>query len=777
MASRNAVINTIATAVCVLLAAALGAGIGLFLAFANTLPPVESLEEYRPNIVTQVLSDSGEPIAEFYVERRIVIPLKEVPKHLMDATLAVEDSSFYQHVGVDLRGIARAFVNNLRAGRIKEGGSTITQQLARNMFLTLERSLSRKIREAILSMQIERRYTKNEILEFYLNQVYYGSGAYGVEAAARTYFNKAVPELTLPEAALLAGLPRAPSLYSPFRDTVRARERMKHVLRRMVASGKIGPEEAEEAWMKPIILASPSSHLNKAPYFVEYIRQALQGRHGPDAMLKQGLTVHTTLNLDMQLAAQRALRDGLIAIDKRRGFRAPVHGGPPSVPITPMPPPGEPIASGKLASGVVSVVHADHLDVDIGGHRGRITRDNLAWTKVTNLAAAFAVGDSVLVRIGAVYYDDPVYRYELNLEQEPEIEGAIIAIDPRSGAIKAMVGGYDYRRSQFSRAVQAVRQPGSGFKPILYATALRQGWTAADTLWDEPFEYIDPWSGQLWAPENFDQEFEGAVTVRHALEDSRNVPSVRLIEQVGTQAVIDTARKLGIRSRLAPYLPLALGASDMTLLELTAAYGVFANQGVCTVPMAVQYVTDRNGKILEEHFTEIHEGIDPQTAYLVTNLLQGVIRNGTGKKARELPFPVAGKTGTTNEFTDAWFIGYTPTLVVGVWTGMDDHTTIGYKETGARVALPIWMAFMESVYEDRAVEDFPVPEEIVFHDVDAATGLLATPSCEHVIREAFVDGTEPTQFWRSTVVASEEGDYEIYEVLPPHPRAAIILSR
>jgi len=777
MRSRSSTLNTIASVICTLLAVALGAGIGLFLAFAKTLPPVESLEEYRPNIVTQILSDNGEPIAEFYVERRILIPLKDVPQHLLGATLAVEDSSFYQHTGIDLRGIARAFVNNLRAGKIKEGGSTITQQLARNMFLTPERSLSRKIREAILSIQIERRYTKDEILEFYLNQVYYGSGAYGIEAAARTYFNKSISELTLGEAALLAGLPRAPSLYSPFNDMIRARERMKHALGRMVANGTISPQQAEEAWMKPVVLAWPSPHLNKAPYFVEYIRQTIQERYGPDAMLKQGLTVHTTLNLQMQRAAERVLRDGLIETDKRRGFRPPVRDNPGGTQITPMPPPGEDITQGALASGIVSAIGPDHLDVAIAGYRGRITRENLAWTKVKNLGSTFAVGDPLLVRVTEIYDDNPQYRYELALEQEPEVEGALVAIDPRSGAIKAMVGGYDFRRSQFNRAAQALRQPGSGFKPILYATALQQGWTPSDILRDEPFEYVDPWSGKVWVPVNFDGEFEGPVTVRHALEDSRNVPSVRLMEQVGPEAVIATARKLGIQSYLAPYLPLALGASDVTLLELTAAYGVFANQGVRTLPMAIHSATDRNGKILEEHFTEVHDGLDPHTAYLITNLLQGVIQNGTAKKAQELPFPIAGKTGTTNEFTDAGFIGYTPNLVVGVWTGMDDHTPIGRKETGAKAALPIWMAFMASVHENQVSEEFPVPEGITFREVDARTGLLATEDSERVIREAFLDGTEPTQFHRSPLVASEEADYQLYDVLPPHPRAAVILNR
>lgn len=608
--------RTICLIVLAFVALVIGAFAGYVLYYIGDLPRIKALEEYHPYEASRVFSKDGELIAEFYIERRNVIPFSEIPKYVKDAILAVEDARFYSHPGLDIHGLLRAIFSDIRAWEIIQGGSTITQQLSKMLFLKSERSLSRKIKEAIIAIQIERTYSKDEILSLYLNQVYFGSGAYGIEAAAQTYFGKRAKELTLSESAMLAGLPKAPTAFSPFRNPERARSRRFHVLKRMAEMGYIKEDDAGKAEKEPLPLP-PRGGINKAPYFVEFIRQVMEGKYGHD-VYTQGLNIYTTLDLKAQEAATKALQKGLRMVDER-------------------------------------------------------------------------------------------YK-----KRDVPVQGALIAIEPGTGYIKAMVGGRDFYETQFNRTFQSLRQPGSAFKPFVYITALDNGFTPDDIIVDGPVSYPGAKKGLLWSPKNFSGKFQGPVTLRKAIAESINAVAVKLLDRVGVNTTIEYARKLGVKSELKPYLPLALGASDLTLLEITSAYGVFANMGVKASPIAVLKVTDRRGRVLEENFPVIEEVIKPEVAYLMTDLLKGVIEHGTGWKARDLKRPLAGKTGTTNEYTDAWFIGYSPNLVAGVWVGYDDHRSIGPKETGARAALPIWIDFMKDVLKDTPPEDFPAPEGIVF---------------------------------------------------------------
>jgi len=578
------------------------------------LPSVKALEEYAPSLGTRVYADDDELLTEFQAERRIFVPLREIPRGLRDAVIAVEDARFYSHQGVDLRGVARAAYANFRHGRIVEGGSTITQQLAKVLFLTPDRSFERKVKEAVLALELENRYSKDRLLELYLNQIYLGHGAYGVEAAARTYFGTSVRELTLPQIALLAGLPRAPASYSPFDRPELAKSRRAHVLDRMHQLGYISEPEARAAKRVPLGLVPPERRRTTAPYFLEYLERTLEAKYGSDLMYKGGLSVYTTLNPVTQRMAEAALRQGLEAITARH--------------------------AGKESAG-----------------------------------------------------------------QSAMPQGAVLVIEPQTGYIKALVGGADFARSEFNRAIHARRQPGSAFKPFVYLAALEAGWTSTDLVDDSPVSFpASP--GKVWEPENYDGKFRGPITLQQALEESVNIAAVKLLREVGTARVVDVARRLGIQSPLQDNLTLALGSSDVTLLELTTAYAALANQGVRMDPIAVRYVTDVQGRLIEENIPQGSEAVSPAVATLLTHMLRGAVERGTAIQARVLGRPVAGKTGTTNDFSDAWFVGYTPSLAAGVWVGHDRLRTLGREETGARAALPIWIALMREILKHRPVEDF-----------------------------------------------------------------------
>ena len=621
------------------------AALWAFAILPRSLPAVTALESFQPIQGTKIYDDNDELLTELHVERRIFVPLAKVPKSLRDAILATEDRRFYSHWGVDPIGIGRAIFQNYRRGRIVEGGSTITQQLTKVLFLTPDKSLERKLKEAILALELERRYSKDRILEMYLNQVYFGHGAYGVEAAARTYFGKPVSELTVRESALLAGLPRAPSTYSPFDHADAARRRREVVLRRMVEFGTLKEAERVRLAKQELGLIPPERRRTTGQYFLEYVQQTLEAKYGADMVFKNGLRVYTTLNPAMQLAAEQALRDGLKALEGRTTSSKP----------------------------------GDHP------------------------------------------------------------EGAIVTLDPQTGHVKAIVGGYDFFRSEFNRAVQARRQPGSAFKPFVYIAALEAGFTPATRVDDAPVTY--PVGGnKAWKPENYDRKFRGPTTLQQALEESVNVVTVKLQERVGLNRTIQVARRLGVTSPLDMNLSLALGTSDLTLLELTSAYGVLANQGVWMPPTAIRYVTDAQGKLLDEHVPEGREALTPEMAYVVTHMLRGVVERGTGQIAKALGRPVAAKTGTTNDYSNAWFIGFTPRLASGVWVGYDRPRSLGRDETGSRAAAPIWTAYMAKVLGDSPRDEFPVPERVSLVPVD----LDASNECVRVVTMAFLRGTEPS---------------------------------
>ncbi len=646
----------------IIAAALIGSSAGYIFYSAWDLPEIQALEQYKPNITSRVYSGSNRMIAQFFTENRTPVALSDIPDTMIKALIATEDSRFYSHHGLDFRGIARALYRNVRAKKVLEGGSSLTQQLAKILFLTPERSYTRKLKEMVLALRIEQRYTKQEILGFYLNQIYFGSGAYGIEAAARIYFNKSARELNLAECALLAGLPRSPKYYSPFKSPNAARARRAYVLNRMVASNILTPDQADEAKQAPLPVQPAPRQGGSAPYFVEYVRQQVEERFGSSILYSGGINIYTSLNDELQGYAEEAVRTGLAQIEARHAKRG---------------------------------------------------------------AAA------------------------------PPLQAALIALDPATGQILAMVGGRDFGQSQFNRAFQALRQPGSAFKPFIYAVAIDRGITAADLLDDTPYTMkID--RKRSWTPENFSRTFQGRVTVRKALAQSLNIPTIRLLEKIGVRDAIVYAKKFGIRSFLNPYLSLALGSSDVTLFELTSAYSVFANHGTHLGPLSVLMVTDSNGRVMYSNDAAPEQVIKPETAYLMTNLLRGAIEHGTGWKARELNRPAAGKTGTTNDYRDAWFIGYTPNLVAGVWVGYDDHRSIGAKETGARAALPLWLDFMKNATAGRDAEDFAVPDGIVFKDIDPATGMLNTASCKHAIREAFLAGTEPRKYCDESAVIPDE---------------------
>ncbi len=731
---------------------------------SRDLPDIAALRSYQPSLVTRVYGDDNRQIGQFFVEKRVLTPLSKIPPRLIKAVIAVEDSRFYRHHGLDAIRIAKALLVDLVALELREGASTITQQLARSLFLTQEKSLTRKAKEILLALDIERLLSKDEILEMYLNQIYFGHGAYGVQAAAKTYFAKDVSELTLSEMAFIAGLPKAPTNYSPYFNPERAKVRQGVVLRRMLDEGFLTDAEFRTAYQEDLYFARYQLQEDIAPYFLEYLRQQLTATYGEELVYKGGLNVYTTLNVDMQKAAVEALREGLRAIDKRQGSRGPLSRGPVGdataerkAPTRSVPAP----QADEIVEGTVAKVGPQQATVEVAGTTGTLAIEDAAWARKRLLPPDFraaewranaglsklvAVGDRILVRIKRRAPDGAL---TLSLEQEPIVEGALIALDPRTGAIKSMVGGYDFKRSEFNRALSARRQPGSAFKPVIYGAAIDRGLTPSTLLVDSPVIYDDPVLQKLWKPTNYEDRFYGPITMRDALAHSRNVATVRLLERIGIPTAVDFARRIGITSPLAKDLSLALGSSGVGLMELTSALAVFAAEGQRVEPVALRSVTDHAGKVLayyEPHPTPV---VSPETAYVITNMLEDVVQSGTGVRAKAVGRPVAGKTGTTNEFADAWFVGYAPNLAAGVWVGFDDRRSLGDREAGASVALPIWVTYMKAALSQLPVQAFPIPDDIVFAKVDPKTGQLAAPG-ESANVEIFVRDTEPTAVSRPT---------------------------
>jgi penicillin-binding protein 1A len=724
--------------------------------FSKDLPALDQLGTYQPSLVTQVYSVDQQLIGQFFIERRILTPVALIPERLRRAVIAVEDVRFFEHPGLDYIGMLRAAWTNVRRGGKVEGASTITQQLARSLFLSSERTFDRKVRELILAYKMELVLTKEQILELYLNQIYFGQGAYGVASAAQTYFGKDLSALTTGEAAFLAGLPKSPNHYSPFKAYDRAKKRQEHVLARMQDAKFISMAEREAAAAELLNFHRPGSE-QAAPYFVEYIRQLLVAKYGEAMVYKGGLQVHTTLNMEMQKAAEAAFAAGLRELDKRQGWRGPLR----TVDVTAPTPPvvtaviDQALKVGDVREGVVTKVAKDHYLVQIGTVVTKLAFDDMAWAKRRltgpdtakdvivnpNLKQALKPGDVIEVIVKKLEHGIA----NVQLEQTPLVDGGLIALEPGKGAIRAMVGGYDFARSEYNRAVQAHRQPGSAFKPIIYATAVSQGMSPASVILDAPVVYEQDQDEKTWKPENYGRKIHGMVSLRDALAHSHNLATVRLLDKVGVKDVIEFAKTVGVTSPLAADLSLGLGSSSVGLMELTSAYGVLLNQGNRAEPYAILSVKDNAGKVLEQAEPQSLQVISKETAYLITNMMEDVIQKGTGQAAKVIGRPIAGKTGTTDEFINAWFIGGAPNLVTGIYVGFDDRRSLGETESGAHAALPIWINFMQAALKPLPVVAFTIPEGITFVKVDPATGLLEGEEGQATTVELFTKGNEPTQ--------------------------------
>jgi penicillin-binding protein 1A len=728
----------------------------LFFILSFGLPTVESLKDYKPSPGTTILAEDGRVLGHIRIEKGVYVPIKRVPKFLINALLATEDPRFYQHSGIDYRGIMRAAVKDIIAVRLKQGGSTITQQLTKVVFLSPERKFTRKIKEIILARRLEKELTKEEILELYLNKIYFGHGAYGVQMAAKTYFGKNIWEVNQAEAALLAGLPQSPMGYSPYGDIDLTKLRQWHVLRRMVDENYINLAQATQLYNQPLNLENLRFQEEVAQHVVDYIRKYIEKKYGADVLNQGGYKVYTTIDYDLQRAAVLSLREGLRALDKRQGFRgrvgfkkvkaAPVQWGTLHVLVKP----------GEGFNAQVLAVGDNYITVQGRGLVGFIMLDDMKWAlvkkKKKDEAEEFRkpqeivqIGDIVKVRLKD--FDRKKQVALFLLDQTPLVEGAIVSIEPFTGYIRVLVGGYDFVEGGFNHATDAKRQPGSAFKPFVYGAALENGFTPASILMDLPVIHEkSEFEKKGWKPENYDDRFLGPMRLRQALALSRNAVTVALLENIGLDKAIDFARKAGITSQINYDYTTALGSSVVTPLELTSAYATFASQGIRSEPFLIHRIVDGRGLEVESYIPKPVEAINPTTAYLVTHLLKSVVQEGTGRGALSVGKPLAGKTGTTNNYVDAWFVGYAPSLVTGVWAGYDNSTaSLGDKETGARAALPIWVPVMAKALAEKPPEDFFIPENIVFVKTDPETGLLAREGQTDVVHDAFRRGTEPTQ--------------------------------
>ena len=741
------------------LAAVLGTVSGVLFAYAGDLPQISALDDYAPSTITRVHGARGTVVGEFSTQRRVVIPYEAIAPRLRQAILAAEDADFETHFGLSVPHIAvaatRAVLGRVRyaiTGKYSrpKGASTITQQLARGLFPEAvgfqvgDTSPERKIKEWIVAIQIEKRYTKNEIFSFYANQMYLGEGAYGVEAAARTYFGRTAKDVNLDEAATIAGLFKTWK-NAPTVSMERAKIRQAYVLQQMADKGFITQKEADEAKARPIVLRFAGAEVNSpAPYFLEEVRKELEGRYGAKALYQNGLTVQTALDPRLQEAANRAIDEGVRRVDHLHGFRKPkrnVLDERHTIEGFKAPRWDRPFSPDDIVPAVVADVDAAAIHLRAGAYRVTIDKKGFAWTRKTAPSQLVRRGD--LVEAKLLSLDQVAHTATATLEQPPLVEGAALAIDNRTGQIIMMVGGDSFERSKFNRATQALRQVGSAFKPFVYTAAIDRGYTPATILQDSPVTYPGGPGQPPYSPQNYEKDYWGPITVRRALEHSRNVPAIKLMDALKPTQVIAYARRFGLTAPLPPYLPIALGAGDETLIEMTSAYSVFPNQGVRMVPYTILKVTDREGNLLEENRPEPQDAIRADTAYVMTSLLRGVVEHGTGVKAMALNWPIAGKTGTTDDFSDAWFVGFDPEITLGVWVGYDLKKPLGPGMSGAEAALPIWINIFKTHIGDRTdAPKFEPPGNIVFVSIDKATG-SATEGTPGAFTEAFIAGTQP----------------------------------
>ncbi|HEY2496288.1 MAG TPA: PBP1A family penicillin-binding protein [Candidatus Angelobacter sp.] len=699
-------VGRVVFSVLVLTAAFLGTLAGLLIVYSTDLPQISELERYRPSTITELYDDQGRQIGSFALQRRVLASYDNFPKVLRDAIISTEDKTFETHWGINFWRVFGATYRDITSSSRAQGASTLTMQLSRNLFLSPERHFSRKVQEAILALQIERRFTKQQIFTLYCNQIFLGHGVYGFEAGAQYYFNKPAKDLKLQEAALLAGLPKGPAAYSPINYPDKALKRRNLVINNLLEDGKITAEEAERAKTTPLRLNIQPDR-SPAPYFVEEVRRHLEKKYGADEVHEGGLRVYTSLDLDLQKTATQALLDGLAAYEHRHGWKGQlknvVQSGE-AISKYQDPDWQKPVAVGDYLHAVVVDIGLQFCKIKLGHYSASLGPAEIAWTGRKLPKNIFSVGDILYVKVLGL---NPDGSAKVSLEQDSGVQAALLAIDNATGDIKAMVGGRDYDESKFNRATQAERQAGSSFKPFVYTAAIDQGAEPDDLILDAPTTFNS--AGVPYAPHNFDHKFEGNITLRHALAESRNIPAVKLAQKVGMPTVADYARRFGITSPILPFLPVALGAADLTLYEQTAAYTIFPNDGLRIEPRYISKVTDYEGHLLEQDFPDAKDVISQRTARTMVSLLQEVVKHGTGGSARKLNHPVAGKTGTTNDYTDAWFIGFTPSVTCGVWVGFDEKKNLGENETGAHAALPIWLDFMRAVVSDpaRKNEAFP----------------------------------------------------------------------
>ncbi|AIJ58196.1 penicillin-binding protein 1A [Brucella abortus] len=753
---------------------------------AKDLPDYEVLAKYEPPVMTRVHASDGSLMAEFARERRLYLPIQAVPNRVKAAFVSAEDKTFYEHHGLDFGGLARAVVTNLKnigSGRRPVGASTITQQVAKNFLLSSKQTYDRKIKEAILAMRIEQAYSKDRILELYLNEIFFGLGSYGIASAALTYFDKSVGELTIAESAYLAALPKGPNNYHPFRQPERAIERRNWVIDRMAENGYITTAEAEDAKKQPLGFTprTATHYLFASEYFTEEVRRQIIQKYGVDALYEGGLSVRTTLNPKLQLEARKSLQAALIRYDEARGWRGPLKnvelGGDWGTAFGNMEPYSD-VPEWQLA--VVLNVTPAGADIglqpqfDASGSRSKerkrafIAADDMKWAmRIINIGGkrTSAKSPEGVLKPGDIIYVSKTGDSRYSLQQPPKLEGALVAMDPHTGRVLAMVGGFSFGESEFNRATQAYRQPGSSFKPFVYAAALDNGYTPASVVLDGPLEIDQGGSLGIWAPKNFSGKFAGPSTLRYGIEQSRNVMTVRLAQDMGMKLVVEYAERFGIYDKMLPVLSMVLGAGETTVLRMVTAYSIIANGGQSITPSMIDRIQDRYGKTVFKHDNRQCEGcnaqewanqdeptlidnrdqvLDPMTAYQITSMMEGVVQRGTAQILKSLDRPLAGKTGTTNEEKDAWFVGFTPDLVVGVFMGYDTPTPLGRGNTGGGLAAPVFKSFMEQALARTPKVDFRVPEGMTVIAIDRKTGMRANPGDPNVIMEAFKPGTGPS---------------------------------
>lgn len=736
----------------ILLAATVAGGaiLGVVLAGAISIPSVESMADNAPGLITEIGDRNGTIYQTYARQHRDLIEPGEIPEIVRETVLVAEDRNFYEHGGLDLFAILRSAVIDLRTGSYETGASTITMTLARSYFeLTNEKRWRRKITEALIAVELEKKLSKEQILTLWLNVVNVGDGRYGFKEGCSYYFNKELEEIDVVEAATLAAILRYPA-HTPYSRPELVKQRRDNVLRRMFEQEKLTAEEYEAAIARPVEAVQRRTRATPGRYFAEDVRRHLIETYGAESLYDRGLRAQTTLDVEMQRAAEHSIRVGLSALDRRKGWRGVAGHVDGDTTLTTLPSwPTAGIQDGEWYEGLVISVGSSKAEIRIADQTYEIGAEAIAWTRKTTIDALLQVGDVVWLEAEQKSND----TFTLHLRQEPEMEAALVMLESSTGAVRAMVGGWDYARSEFNRATQAKRQIGSSFKPFIFGAALEMGYTPADTLFDAPVVFRGQGNLPTYSPRNFTREYYGIMTLRRALEQSINVTTAKLLDLVGIPRAIDFARRSGIASYLPPYPSLALGAAEMPPLELAAAYATLANQGVRVEPYLIDRVTTHDGLVLEEHTPQASEVIDTKVAYVLTQMLEGVVKRGTGARLADLDIALAGKTGTTDFYTDAWFVGYTPRYTLLVWVGYDQNRYLGPGMTGAAAALPIWREMVVSGLDAGWLEKggrFAVPPGVETERIEYRTGLLPSPEASYVISESFLAGTQPVQRYDST---------------------------